>query len=204
MSTLVFVDPEISTQADGTQSPRVPVPFFEDPYEAIRQVYLVGTNTESEPFKDPVETEAPDSPHTVAPPTSLPNSTPPNLVPVETKRGLNSLQVADRALHYFMCTIYLAHFIFVATLSSHKGPALNDMIPGTISSGLVQKPSSYVPPSRNDWDLLFQPLFDELLNPPPRVDDQDVEVIAPIAEVIPQVDDDSTCNAPLRKEDVMS
>nr|GFA44560.1 hypothetical protein [Tanacetum cinerariifolium] len=45
---------------------------------------------------------------------------------------------------------------------------------------------------RNDWDLLFQPLFDELLNPPPSVDNQDAEVIAPIAEAIPQVDDDST------------
>nr|GEU52261.1 hypothetical protein [Tanacetum cinerariifolium] len=62
-------------------------------------------------------------------------------------------------------------------------------------SGLVQKSSSstsYVPPSRNDWDLLFQPLFDEFLNPPPSVDNQAAEVIAPIAEVIPQVDDDST------------
>nr|GFD06123.1 integrase, catalytic region, zinc finger, CCHC-type, peptidase aspartic, catalytic [Tanacetum cinerariifolium] len=76
-----------------------------------------------------------------------------------------------------------------------SGPALQEMTPATISSGLVQKPSSstsYVPPSRNDWDLLFQPLFDELLNPPPSVDNQDAEVIAPIAEVIPQVDDDST------------
>ncbi|GJZ75312.1 hypothetical protein Tco_0639777 [Tanacetum coccineum] len=82
MSTLVFVDPEISTQADGAQSPRVPVPFPEDPYEAIRQAYLVGTDTESEPFEDPVETEAPESPHTVAPPTSLPDSTPPTLVPI--------------------------------------------------------------------------------------------------------------------------
>nr|GFD21094.1 hypothetical protein [Tanacetum cinerariifolium] len=52
--------------------------------------------------------------------------------------------------------------------------------------------TSYVPPSRNDWDLLFQPLFDELLNPSPSVDNQATEVIAPIAEVIPQVDDDST------------
>nr|GFC30682.1 retrovirus-related Pol polyprotein from transposon TNT 1-94 [Tanacetum cinerariifolium] len=75
------------------------------------------------------------------------------------------------------------------------GPALQEMTPGTISSGLVQKSSSftsYVPPLRNDWDLLFQPLFDELLNPPQSVDNQAVEVIAPIAEVIPQVDDDST------------
>nr|GEW48897.1 hypothetical protein [Tanacetum cinerariifolium] len=52
--------------------------------------------------------------------------------------------------------------------------------------------ASYVPPSRNDWDLLFQPMFDELLNPPPSVDNQAAEVIAPIDEVIPQVDDDST------------
>ncbi|GKB30767.1 hypothetical protein Tco_0870168, partial [Tanacetum coccineum] len=70
-STLVFVDPEISTQADGPHSSRVPVPLPEDPYEAIRQAYLVGTNIESKPI------EAPKSPHTIASPTSLPDSTPP-------------------------------------------------------------------------------------------------------------------------------
>nr|GEZ58315.1 hypothetical protein [Tanacetum cinerariifolium] len=83
----------------------------------------------------------------------------------------------------------------MASEQSSSGPALQEMTPATISSGLVQKPSSstsYVPPSRNDWDLLFQPLFDELLNPPPSVDNQDAEVIAPFAEVITQVDDDST------------
>ncbi|GJT43635.1 hypothetical protein Tco_0952350 [Tanacetum coccineum] len=47
MSTLVFVDPESSTQADGAQSSRVPVPLPEDPYEAIRQAYLDGTDTET-------------------------------------------------------------------------------------------------------------------------------------------------------------
>nr|GFC73868.1 retrovirus-related Pol polyprotein from transposon TNT 1-94 [Tanacetum cinerariifolium] len=69
------------------------------------------------------------------------------------------------------------------------------MTPGTISLGLVQSSSpstSYVPPSRNDRDLLFQPMFDELLNPPPSVVNQDPEVIAPIAEVIPPVHADST------------
>nr|GFB65049.1 retrovirus-related Pol polyprotein from transposon TNT 1-94 [Tanacetum cinerariifolium] len=83
----------------------------------------------------------------------------------------------------------------MASEQSSSGRALNDMTPGTISSGLVKKSSSstsYVPPSRNDWDLLFQPMFDELLNPPPSVDNQAAEVIAPIAKVIPQVDDDST------------
>nr|GEY43753.1 retrovirus-related Pol polyprotein from transposon TNT 1-94 [Tanacetum cinerariifolium] len=61
--------------------------------------------------------------------------------------------------------------------------------------GLVQKSSSstpYVPPSRNDWDLLFQPMFDELLNAPPSVVHQAPEVIAPIDDVIPPVQDDST------------
>nr|GFA28752.1 hypothetical protein [Tanacetum cinerariifolium] len=79
--------------------------------------------------------------------------------------------------------------------SENLGPALNDMTPGTISSGLVRTSSSstsYVLPSRNDWDLLFQPMFDELLNPPPSVVNQAAEVIASIAEVIPQVDADST------------
>nr|GEV17120.1 integrase, catalytic region, zinc finger, CCHC-type, peptidase aspartic, catalytic [Tanacetum cinerariifolium] len=61
--------------------------------------------------------------------------------------------------------------------------------------GLVRTSSSstsYVPPSRNVWDLLFQPMFDELLNPPSSVVNQAIKVIAPIAEVIPQVDADST------------
>nr|GEY16337.1 hypothetical protein [Tanacetum cinerariifolium] len=38
-----------------------------DPYKAIRQAYLVGTNTKSKPFEG--EAETPESPHTVAPPT---------------------------------------------------------------------------------------------------------------------------------------
>nr|GFB35151.1 hypothetical protein [Tanacetum cinerariifolium] len=55
----------------------------------------------------------------------------------------------------------------------------------TISSGLMPKPTSsttFVPPSRNEWDLLFQPLFDELLTPPPSVNPPSPEVIAPIAD----------------------
>ncbi|GJS71632.1 hypothetical protein Tco_0704473 [Tanacetum coccineum] len=41
MSTLVFVKPESSTQADGAQSSRVPVPLLEDSYEAIRTTRMV-------------------------------------------------------------------------------------------------------------------------------------------------------------------
>nr|GEW30451.1 hypothetical protein [Tanacetum cinerariifolium] len=60
---------------------------------------------------------------------------------------------------------------------------------------LVQKSSSstpYVSPLRNDWDLLFQPMFDKLLNPSPSVDHQAYEVIALINDVIPPIQDDST------------
>ncbi|GKD94834.1 hypothetical protein Tco_1374671 [Tanacetum coccineum] len=72
MSTPVFVDPESSTQADKAQSSRVPVPLLEDPYEAIRQAYLDGTDTESEPFEDPTDTETPESPLAIAPPILVP------------------------------------------------------------------------------------------------------------------------------------
>nr|GEW95454.1 hypothetical protein [Tanacetum cinerariifolium] len=62
------------------------------------------------------------------------------------------------------------------------------------NSGLMQTSplTSYVPPSRNDWDLLFQPMFDELLNPLPSVVNHAPEVIAPITEVIPLVQADSS------------
>nr|GFA20760.1 hypothetical protein [Tanacetum cinerariifolium] len=59
------------------------------------------------------------------------------------------------------------------------------MTHATISSGLVPNtpPSTpFVPPSRSDWDILFQPLFDELLTPSPSVDHPAPEVIAPITE----------------------
>nr|GFA46495.1 hypothetical protein [Tanacetum cinerariifolium] len=82
----------------------------------------------------------------------------------------------------------------MASEQCSSGPALNEMTLGTISLGLVPTTSpstSYVPPSRNDWDLLFQPMFDELLNPPPSVVNQVPEVIAPIVEVIPPVNADS-------------
>ncbi|GJT30246.1 hypothetical protein Tco_0910521 [Tanacetum coccineum] len=85
MSTPVFFDTKISTQANGAQNFRVPVPLPKDPYEAIRQAYLDGTDTESETFEDPVETETHESPLTVAPPTSLPESTSSTLVPILCK-----------------------------------------------------------------------------------------------------------------------
>nr|GFA86458.1 hypothetical protein [Tanacetum cinerariifolium] len=85
---------------------------------------------------------------------------------------------------------WLAGKLLTAMASEQRssGPTLNEMTPGTISLGLMPTSSpstSYVPLSRNDWDLLFQPMFDELLNPPPSGVNQAPKAIAPIVEVIP-------------------
>ncbi|GJZ50851.1 retrovirus-related pol polyprotein from transposon TNT 1-94 [Tanacetum coccineum] len=74
----------------------------------------------------------------------------------------------------------------MASEHSSSGPALHEMTPAIISSGLVPNPppsTPFVPPSRTDWDMLFQPLFNELLNPPPSVDHPTPEVVAPFDEV---------------------
>ncbi|GJW69600.1 retrovirus-related pol polyprotein from transposon TNT 1-94 [Tanacetum coccineum] len=58
----------------------------------------------------------------------------------------------------------------VASEQSSLGPALHEMTPKIINSGLVPNPPStitYVPPTKNDWDLLFHPMFNEYFNPPP-------------------------------------
>ncbi|GJS84041.1 hypothetical protein Tco_0750582 [Tanacetum coccineum] len=88
-----------------------------------------------------------------------------------------------------ICRILVDFDELTAMASEHSssGPALHELTPVTISSRLVPKPppsTSFVPPTRTDWDLLFQPLFDELLTPPPSVDLPAPEVIALIAEVI--------------------
>ncbi|GJX26565.1 retrovirus-related pol polyprotein from transposon TNT 1-94 [Tanacetum coccineum] len=80
-----------------------------------------------------------------------------------------------------------AVYLLMASEHSSLEPALHKMTPVTISSGLMPSPpplTPFVPPSRTDWDILFQPLFDELLNPPSSVDRPTPKVIAPIAEVV--------------------
>ncbi|GJQ97025.1 hypothetical protein Tco_0008164 [Tanacetum coccineum] len=98
------------------------------------------------------------------------------------------------------CIIETIHVDFdeltvMASKHSSSGPALHDMTSATISSGLVPNPlpsTPFVPPSRTDWDILFQPLFDELLTPIPSFDCPAPEVIAPITEVVAPEPDVST------------
>ncbi|GJW64636.1 hypothetical protein Tco_0116520 [Tanacetum coccineum] len=49
--------------------------------------------------------------------------------------------------------------------------ALNDLLDTSVQ-GLVKtlvSPTPYVPPSKKDYEIMFQPLFDEYFNPPPSV-----------------------------------
>nr|GEV08603.1 hypothetical protein [Tanacetum cinerariifolium] len=56
----------------------------------------------------------------------------------------------------------------------HEWMQILDMSAGTLKldAGLVQNsvsPTPYVPPSKKEYEIMFQPLFDEYFNPPPRV-----------------------------------
>nr|GEW93626.1 hypothetical protein [Tanacetum cinerariifolium] len=58
---------------------------------------------------------------------------------------------------------------------------LHQLTRGYISLGLVQNPVSstpYVPPSKKDYEILFQPLFNEYFNPPPRTVSPNLVVVA--------------------------
>ncbi|GJZ40333.1 retrovirus-related pol polyprotein from transposon TNT 1-94 [Tanacetum coccineum] len=85
----------------------------------------------------------------------------------------------------------------MASEHSSSGHALHEMTPAIISSGLVSNPppsTPFVPPSRTDWDILFQPMFDELLTPPSSVDLPSPEDITLIDEVVAPVPALSTYN----------
>ncbi|GKC96296.1 retrovirus-related pol polyprotein from transposon TNT 1-94, partial [Tanacetum coccineum] len=59
-------------------------------------------------------------------------------------------------------------WIFVGFAPNRKGPNPILLMPGQISSGLVPDPvpaAPYVPPTNKDLDILFQPMFDEYLEP---------------------------------------
>ncbi|GJY36827.1 retrovirus-related pol polyprotein from transposon TNT 1-94 [Tanacetum coccineum] len=106
-----------------------------------------------------------------------------------------AFRIYNRRTRRIIETINLDFNELIVMASEHNssGPALHEMTPATISLGLVPNPPSstpFVPPSRSDWDLLFQPLFDELLTPPPSVDYPTPKVVAPIHEVVATVHTD--------------
>ncbi|GJW78340.1 retrovirus-related pol polyprotein from transposon TNT 1-94 [Tanacetum coccineum] len=130
-----------------------------------------------------------------------------NLVKLEPKADIgifigytpmkNAFWIYNRCTRRIIETIHIHFDELTAMASEHSssGPALHEITPATISSGLVPNPhpsTPFVPPSRTDWDMLFQPLFDEFVNPSPSVDHPAPEVVALRNEVIAPVLTDST------------
>nr|GEX32067.1 integrase, catalytic region, zinc finger, CCHC-type, peptidase aspartic, catalytic [Tanacetum cinerariifolium] len=70
----------------------------------------------------------------------------------------------------------------MASKQFSSGPRPKLLTPGIISSRLllnIPSSTSYVSPTKNDWEILFQPMFDEYLNLTPCVYPQVPAVIAP-------------------------
>ncbi|GKB10106.1 hypothetical protein Tco_0844029, partial [Tanacetum coccineum] len=68
-----------------------------------------------------------------------------------------------------------------------SGPRLHSMTPAISSSGLGSNHVSQqpcIPPIRDDWDRLFQPMFNEYFNPPTITVSPVQEAAAPRAEVL--------------------
>nr|GEW90733.1 hypothetical protein [Tanacetum cinerariifolium] len=68
-----------------------------------------------------------------------------------------------------------------------SGPGLHFMTPATPSTGLVSNTVSQqpcIPPNRDDWDRMFQPMFDEYFNPLTIDVSLVQEAAAPRAEVL--------------------
>ncbi|GJU52239.1 retrovirus-related pol polyprotein from transposon TNT 1-94 [Tanacetum coccineum] len=68
--------------------------------------------------------------------------------------------------------IFIGYLTAMVAEQSSLEPALHEMSPATPSSGLVLNPppsAPFVPPSRHEWDLVFQLVFDEFFSPPASV-----------------------------------
>nr|GEY81440.1 hypothetical protein [Tanacetum cinerariifolium]GEY85610.1 hypothetical protein [Tanacetum cinerariifolium] len=113
--------------------------------------------------------------------------------------NLYTLSLGDMMVSSPICLLSKASktksWLWHRRLSHLNFDAFNHLARHGLVRGLVPNPphsTPFVPPSRTDWDLLFQPLFDELLSPPPSVDHPAPEVITPIAEVVAPKPTEST------------
>ncbi|GJS13654.1 retrovirus-related pol polyprotein from transposon TNT 1-94 [Tanacetum coccineum] len=106
---------------------------------------------------------------------------------VRNVRRDNGTEFINQTLHEFYENVGISHQTSVARTPQQNGvverrnrtlveaartisgPWLHSLTPATSSSGLVPNPVSQqpcIPPPRDDWDRLFQPIFDEYFTPP--------------------------------------
>ncbi|GJW45079.1 putative reverse transcriptase domain-containing protein [Tanacetum coccineum] len=115
-------------------------------------------------------------------------------VDIETQNGSNdditNLYECDQTLNVSAGTLNLSADNTSGPAPQRKessGPELHYITPATSSTGLVSNPVSQqpcIPPTRDDWDHLFQPMFDEYYNPSTNVVSPVQEAAAPRAEVL--------------------
>nr|GEX62039.1 hypothetical protein [Tanacetum cinerariifolium] len=139
---------------------------------------------EKKSFMNSSDTNLSKIPTTVEVPKELPK------VSMEQVAVLREVVEQEKSQNTLNNSLDHAYFDELTTMDSEHSSselALHEMTPATISSRLVPSPppsTSFVPPSRTDWDLMFQLLFDELLTPSPSVDHPAPKFITPIAEVV--------------------
>nr|GEU72909.1 retrovirus-related Pol polyprotein from transposon TNT 1-94 [Tanacetum cinerariifolium] len=109
-------------------------------------------------------------------------------------------RIYNKRTHLIIETIHV-DFDELAVMASEQfgsGLAPQLLTLGTMSLGLVQNPPSltpYVPPTNNEWEILFQPMFDEHFNPPPSVAYLVPTVVAP--ELVDSTDNDPFFGVPI-------
>nr|GEX27968.1 uncharacterized mitochondrial protein AtMg00810-like [Tanacetum cinerariifolium] len=82
-----------------------------------------------------------------------------------------AFRIYNKRTQKIIQTIHVTFDELIAMASEElgSGPELQCITPATSSSGLVPNTVSQQPcisPKRDDWDRLFQPMFDEYFNPP--------------------------------------
>ncbi|GKE66011.1 retrovirus-related pol polyprotein from transposon TNT 1-94, partial [Tanacetum coccineum] len=105
----------------------------------------------------------------------------------------NGTEFVNQTLREWYENVGITHQTSVALTPQQNGvvkssrPGLHSMTPATSSTGLVSNHVSQqpcIPPNRDDWDRLFQPMFDEYFNNPPIFVSPVQEAPAPRAEVL--------------------
>ncbi|GJU28011.1 hypothetical protein Tco_1166632 [Tanacetum coccineum] len=84
-------------------------------------------------------------------------------------------RIYNRRIRIITETIHVTFDELLAMASEQfsSGPRLQGMTPATPNTRLVSNPISQqpcIPPIKDDWDRLFQPMFDEYFNPLPIAD----------------------------------
>ncbi|GJV16040.1 retrovirus-related pol polyprotein from transposon TNT 1-94 [Tanacetum coccineum] len=112
---------------------------------------------------------------------------------VRNVRTDNGTEFVNQTLREFYENVCISHQTSVSRTPQQNGVVessglgLHSMTPATSSSGLVTNPISQqpcIPPNRDDWDHLFQLMFDEYFNPSTIVVSPVQEAVEPRAVVL--------------------